>query len=385
MLPHFLLVLVLVGHPVLSAQSFPVPALTLQHVLRPLSLPPVQSRSLLSGNETSTFLRKLNLFSKLKWKNKEQISPPSDLATSDSSPVVRFSPYAMPPIAMRQYPSLPLTSPTMRTMSYYPSPYFMNPDPYGVAARRVALAPRHTYIPASTMPAYFPLGSMTGTPILDPGLQAALASSLVNRYSPPLPLIGGPSFLPPSFYEEGIDQASLANILKRYFKHSKKSKHSRYSDDLSHKSEYDYGYLPRFDTVPRIKYPVSRPSRIRSDPLKGYDYTVDRSLDDFRSESQFTGDDHRLDSRTDAALTTPSLPRYRDSPDRDTTSESYVDIYGWRGPSRPVSDAGSGETDSRSKNGGFRYSGDPAAYGSRSSSPYDKEKDHRDSEKARSL
>ena len=387
MLLHLLALVVLAGHPVLSSPPFPQ-TFSLQPVLQPLQLPPIQSRSLRSGNETGNFLRKLNLFSKLMWKSREQTG---DLTASDSSPVTRFSPYTMPsPITMRPYPSLPLASPSMRGMSYYPTPYFMNPDPYGMA-RRVALAPRHAYMPASAMPAYFPLGSMTGTPILDPNFQAALASSLVNRYSPPLPLIGGPSFLSSSLYEDGIDQASLANILKRYFKNNKKSKYSKYGDELPHKSEYDYGYSPRYDTIPRIKYPISRPSRIRADAMKGYDYTVDRSLEEIRSESQLPADDNRFDARTsaDGPLTTPSLPRYRDRPEnpKEVTSESYVDIYGWRGPSRPSSERIS-ESDGRDKNDSFRYPSDSLSYGSgsaSSSSSFDKEKDRSDGEKERSV
>lgn len=330
-----------------------------------------------SRNETGTFLKKFKIFSKLKWKSKDM---PNDLTPSDSSPIVRFSPYSVsiPPVQFPFrpfHPMSPLASPSMRVMSYYPTPYFMNPDPLGVAARRVAMAPRPAYMPPS-LPAYFPLGSMSGTPIIDPSIQAALASSLVNRYSAPLPLIGGPSYLPSSFYDDmsGIDQASLANVFKRYFKNNKKSKYPKYGDDSYHKSEYDMGYGSSKYDYPRIKYPSYRPLKNREDRLKNYDYTIDRPLDDYKHEPQYGNDDHKFDSRVDNIVTTPSLPRYRDRTPgykQDTISEPFMDIYSWN-PSRS-------ETfdDMKNRNDTYRYPSESQSFGSGNTllPPFDKEKE----------
>lgn len=228
-------------------------------------------------------------------------------------------------------------------------------------------------MPASPMPAYFPLGSMTGTPILDPGFQAALASSLVNRYSSPLPLVGGSSFLSSGLYDDAIDQASIAAALKRYLnKSNKKSKYNKYADDQFHKSEYDMGYSPRYDVFPKMRYTTARPFRSRDERYKGYDYTVD----DVRAESQYPVDEIRFDGRpigSEGSSVTPSLPRYREVP-KEVTSEPFVDMYGWRGPTRGVSES-STETDG-TRGRGDRYS-DGHRYGSRSASlspvtPYEK-------------
>lgn len=363
--------------------------LSLPRVLRPFQLQHMQHRSLASvSNDTAaTFLRRLNPFSKLKQRKRRD--PASDLVAADSSHVMRMSPvsaYAYAPpmaMAMRPYTSpMPLTSASLRAYNYFPSPYMnlMSADPF--AARRMAMAQRPTYMPAAPMPAYFPLGSMTGTPILDPSFQAALASSLVNRYSPALPLVGGSSYLSSGLYDDAFDQASIATALKRYLnKSNKKSKYNKYSEDLAHKSEYD-SYSPRYDSVSKMRYTTPRPSRGRDDRLKGYDYTVDRSVDDARAESQYPIEEIRFDGRavgSDGAPATPPLPRYRERGEvsKDATSEPFVDMYGWHGPSRGSSGEGEGDA---ARGRSERYSSDALRYGSRSASlspatSYDKAQD----------
>ena len=291
-------------------------------------------------NETGTFLRKLNLFSKLRWKSKEQAS---DLSTADSAPSVRLAPYtvAPPPFAYRPYPSFALTSPSIRHMTYYPTPYFMSSD--GLAGRRVAMPSRHMPYAVPAMSAYYPLGALAGSSLLDTSMQAALASSFVNRYSPPLPLVGGSSFLPPSaLFDDSIDAASLASILKRYLKSSKKSK---YTSD-AFKPDFDgYGYSPRLDVIPRLKLASSRTPRPRDRRVKDY-YDYERPLES-RSPSLPMDDGSRLEGHSSAetALTTPSLPYYGDRGAKDAMSESYVDVYGWRGGTRGEGDGGSSDGD----------------------------------------
>lgn len=356
-------------------------------------------------NETDrpNILQKLGIFSRIKRKNKEQ----DPMMTSDSIAAPRFSPFVFPPPPTtsmmpghRTHPPSPFSpfmaaaASTNRAMNYF-NPFLLGPlDPYGAMARRMAsVAPRPTFpaMASGQIPTYFPLGSMMGTPIMDPNLGAALASTLSNRYTPnPLgPMMGGSGLYGPSIYDDPYDSGLIASAIKRYFKTNRGRNKMR--DEMRMPSEYsfdkfEYGYnSPRYEGSYSRK-PVNK-YREPDFKYKDYDYPTSSKppqddpppmRDSPHSESN---DDHRTyDSRSSSSesIVPPppppsTMPRYRDRNGAKDSNESYVDMYGWRGPAKPISEASRNQEmddvrreDNRSVDR-FNHESSPP-YGSRSNS-----------------
>ena len=368
-----------------------------QGFLRPFKiLPRIESRNLITGvlnpsNESSLssfydvsnreaggrlsmpIFRRLNLFSLLKKSRNKDF--PGDLSTSESSPVMRFTPYHLlpPPPSMIPNPFMPSSghhhnpfgAASMRYLSYHYPPYPFAPNYH--AMRRMtmpALSPRMSPLnpyslppPPSTaslplpVPAYFPLGSMTGTPILDPAFHAALASSLSNRYTPASmnSLSSSLSSLPTSLYDD-FDFPSFSNPLKRYFRPTSsmsKFTNNKYRDEFGDPISFyssKGGYSDRNRAPSKSKdakqddYKDSKYDNYSTDegrpesfgPVNDAHSAVPSHLDDAIEDN---GRYQSLPSRNNAAESSTSSPKFKEKqPSKESPSESYVDVYGWRGP-----------------------------------------------------
>lgn len=402
---------------------------------------PAESRSLPESNkspiisqlnpfisERPNIFQKLNIFSSKKRKNKDQ----DPMMASDSIPMTRFTPFAYPTspgpasslLAGQRSPfaSFMTAAPSNRAINYF-NPFLLGSfDPYASIARRMAVAAppmRPPFLPMSAgqMPTYFPLGSMLGTPIMDPNIGAALASTLTNRYTQnPLGPMVGSSIYGTSLYEDPYDSGLLASALKRYFKSGGRGR-PKPRDEVRMPSDYSYDKFEYGFTAPRYEgyqREHRRPAASNSNRYRetdypryqgnSYDYSghskihpddVSPGPRDTHSQSESNADDYRnydgrAGSPSDSIAAPPPPPapvvapaqasssvgRFRER-NKDTNEGPYVDMYGWRGPVKSFSnennqrnqqsdlDDGRRE-ESSNRQPGERYGHDSPAYGSRS-------------------